>query len=256
MGFQVDPRDRSRASRGPITGATEWDFLTRAANNHWVGLFGVKPTEKSSFPPVSITCDKASGKVALSIPDHVIDHDVDVMALTLVGKFIGPRPNIYSVRVFVSQRWKIKGQVEVLTLPQSFFSFAFSCIEDIMTILSGVHGFSLTLKKWSMNMDMSDAFFETIHVWVKLPELPLEYWHEDIFKGIAGVFGELLSIDPMTTARKIMVYARICVGVSRSKDLPLLVELVLKLRTLVQTIEFESLPFVCLCKKAGHWAKC
>ncbi|XP_057838208.1 uncharacterized protein LOC131048314 [Cryptomeria japonica] len=105
-------------------------------------------------------------------------------------------------------------------------------------------------------MDMSDTFFETIPVWVKLSRFPLEYWHGDIFKGIAGVFGELLSIDPMMAARKIMVYARICVGVSRSKDIPSLVELVSKLGMLVQTIEFELLPFVCfLCKKVGHWAK-
>ncbi|GLJ18585.1 hypothetical protein SUGI_0330910 [Cryptomeria japonica] len=123
-----------------------------------------------------------------------------------------------------------------------------------MTILCGgpwiMGRSSLLLKKWSPNMDMSDAFFETIPIWVKLSGLPLEYWHEDIFKGIVGVFGETLSIDPMTTAKKRMVYAKIYVGVSRSKDLPLLIELVSKLGTLVQTIEFESLPFVCfLCKK-------
>ncbi|XP_059078021.1 uncharacterized protein LOC131876598 [Cryptomeria japonica] len=105
-------------------------------------------------------------------------------------------------------------------------------------------------------MDLSDAFFETIPIWVNFLGLPLEYWHEDIFKGIARVFGELLSIDQMTTTRKRMVYAKICVGVSRSKDLPSLVERVSKLGMLVQTIEFELLPFVCfLCKKAGHWAK-
>lgn len=52
------------------------------------------------------------------------------------------------------------------------------------------------------------------HVWVRLLGLPLEYWHDDIFKGIAEVFGELLSIDPMTATRKRMVYARLCVRIS------------------------------------------
>ncbi|XP_059066267.1 uncharacterized protein LOC131857598 [Cryptomeria japonica] len=242
----------SRASRvvQPIISA----FLTGATKNYWAGLFGVKSIGKSSFPPVFVTCDKVSGKVALSIPNQVIDHNIVVMVLTLVGKFSGPRPNIDSMRIFVSQRWKIKGQVEVSALPRVFFSFAFSCAEDIPTILCGgpwiMGKSSLTLKKWSPNMDLSDSFFETIPISVKLPGLPLEYWHEDTFKGITGVFGELLSIDPMMVARKTMVYARICVGVSRSKDIPLSVELVSKLGMLVQTIEFESLPFVCfLCKK-------
>ncbi|GLJ27488.1 hypothetical protein SUGI_0539270 [Cryptomeria japonica] len=122
-----------------------------AMNNHWAALFGVKPTGNSSFPPVFVTCDKVIGKVALSITDQVIDHNIVVKALTLVGKFSGPRPDIDSVRIFVSRRWNIKGKVEVSALPWGFFSFSFSCTEDIPTILCGgpwiMGRSSLTLKK-------------------------------------------------------------------------------------------------------------
>lgn len=111
----------------------------------------------------------------------MIDHKIAIMALTLVGKFSRPRPNIDSVRIFVSRGWKIKGQVEVSALPRGFFSFAFSCTENILTILNGgpwiMEMSSLTLKKWRPNIDLSNAFFETILVWVKLSRLPLEYWH-------------------------------------------------------------------------------
>ncbi|GLJ44195.1 hypothetical protein SUGI_0922490 [Cryptomeria japonica] len=76
MGFQVDPgyghpsrvppvdvphdMSSSRVSRvvQPITGATGRAFLAGSMNNCWPALFGVKPTRKSSFPPVSVTCDK------------------------------------------------------------------------------------------------------------------------------------------------------------------------------------------------------
>ncbi|XP_057841230.2 uncharacterized protein LOC131050928 [Cryptomeria japonica] len=182
------------------------------------------------------------------------------MGLTLIGKFSGPRPNIDVVRVFASRRWKLKGHVDISALPRGFFSFVFSYVEDILVILCGgpwaMGRSSLILKKWAPNLDISDAFFEIVFVWVKLLGLPLEYWHEDIFKGIAGVFGELLFIDPMTTSRKIMVYARIFMGLSRSKDLPSLVDLISKLGSVCQVIEYESLPFVCfLCKKARHWVK-
>ena len=54
---------------------------------------------------------------------------------------------------------------------------------------------TLTIKKWEPNMDLSDAFFLTTPVWVRLPSLHLEFWHEDIFKGIVGSFGELVAID-------------------------------------------------------------
>lgn len=112
MGFQVDPGDRhptgvpyvdvpcdmfsSWVSRviQPITGDIERAFLASAMNNHWAMLFGVKPTGKSSFPPISVTCDKVRDKVALSILDQVIDHNIAIMVLTLVGNFSRPRPNI------------------------------------------------------------------------------------------------------------------------------------------------------------------
>lgn len=52
------------------------------------------------------------------------------------------------------------------------------------------------------------------------------------------------------------MYARICVNISQNKDLPSSIEINSKLGMWEQTIEFESLPFVCFsCKKVGHWAK-
>ncbi|GLJ15988.1 hypothetical protein SUGI_0264660 [Cryptomeria japonica] len=81
-GFQVDLGDghptgvppvdvpcdmsSSRVSRviQPITRATERAFLASATINHWAILFEVKPTGKSSFPPVSVTCDKDEEEIA------------------------------------------------------------------------------------------------------------------------------------------------------------------------------------------------
>ncbi|XP_057837885.2 uncharacterized protein LOC131048058 [Cryptomeria japonica] len=115
---------------------------------------------------------------------------------------------------------------------------------------------SLSLRKWSPNMELNDSFFESAPIWVRLPGLLLEFWLEDVFSGIANSFGELVAIDPMTTTRKRLVYARICVNISQNKDLPSSIEINSKLEMWEQTTEFESLPFVCFsCKKVGHWAK-
>lgn len=58
---------------------------------------------------------------------------------------------------------------------------------------------SLTIKKWEPNMDLSNAFFLTALIWVRIPGLPLEFWHEDIFNGIASSFGELIAVDNAMT---------------------------------------------------------
>lgn len=93
-------------------------------------------------------------------------------------------------------------------------------------------------------------------VWTRLPGLPLKFWNEEVFKGIASSFGELLSIDPMTAKKSRLVFARICVNFNQMTDMPQSIEIISKLGKWTQVIEYESLPFACFnCKNLGHWAK-
>ncbi|XP_057863716.1 uncharacterized protein LOC131071779 [Cryptomeria japonica] len=115
------------------------------------------------------------------------------------GNFMGQRPNIETIREFVKNKWCFKGQVEVVALPKGFFSFYFSCEEDIVVVHYGgpwvVGKSSLALKKWTPNGTNFGSFFEVIPVWFRLPGLPMEFWNEDVFKGITSSFVELLSLD-------------------------------------------------------------
>ena len=76
------------------------------------------------------------------------------------------------------------------------------------------------LQKWSSKLDFSELFFQQAPVWVRLPDLPLEFWNEDVFMGVASSFGELLSIDPITTSKSKLTYARIYIGVREGDDMP------------------------------------
>lgn len=116
-----------------------------------VSLFGVKPNGKSSFPPVTISSVPSSGGVLIYIPDLIVDNNISLMALSLVGNFMDPRPNIETMRDFVKKKWHLKGKVEVTAMPKGFFSFKFSCEEDIVVIHYGgpwvIGKSSLSLKK-------------------------------------------------------------------------------------------------------------
>ena len=99
-------------------------------------------------------------------------------------------------------------------------------------------------------MDLSDAFFLTTLIWVRLPGLPLEFWHEDIFKGIAGSFGELIAVDNATALKSKLQSARLYVKVANLSNLPKKVELISKLGKRTQDIIYEDLPNSCFsCKK-------
>ena len=56
-------------------------------------------------------------------------------------------------------------------------------------------------------------------IWIRLIGLTLEFWVEDVFQGIPGTFGEILSMDPVTVLRRRMTYARICVGVFQGTNM-------------------------------------
>ncbi|XP_059066255.1 uncharacterized protein LOC131857586 [Cryptomeria japonica] len=84
----------------------------------------------------------------------------------------------------------------------------------------------------------------------------MEYWEEDVFTGIANAFGELIGFDPVTTSRRRLIYARICVGVGPEMDMPEEIEIESKLGKWKQNIVYETIPFGCFhCKKVGHWDK-
>ncbi|XP_057864416.2 uncharacterized protein LOC131072293 [Cryptomeria japonica] len=171
-----------------------------------------------------------------------------------------PCPNIEVVRAYVKHKWALKGNVKISALPKGLLTFAFSCEEDKIRILYGspwlVGKTALVLHKWHPNLNMSDSLLVQVPVWVKLPGLPLEYWAESIFSGIASSFGELLSIDPVTTSRRGLTHARFCVGIAHDVDMPEQIDIVSKLGTWKQQIEYESIRFACFhYKKVGHWAK-
>ncbi|XP_059070774.1 uncharacterized protein LOC131860385 [Cryptomeria japonica] len=112
------------------------------------------------------------------------------------------------------------------------------------------------IQKWYPNVGREDKFVVQVPVWIKLPTLPMEYWEEDVFAGIANAFGELIVIDPVMTSRRRLIYARICIGVGPKMDMPEEIEIESKLSKWLQNIVYETIPFACFhCKKVGHWAK-
>ena len=70
----------------------------------WASLFGVKPSGKSSFPPVKVVLGLEKGSCTIAIPDEIVDHSIASMASTLVRKFISPRPNIDVVRAYTLKK--------------------------------------------------------------------------------------------------------------------------------------------------------
>jgi len=175
------------------------------------------------------------------------------MDFTLVGKFLVAIPNLDSLRKMVKRKWVVRGEVDIPPMLNDFFSFIFNYKEDMKLVLcGGLWSFgkcSLTIKKWEPKMDLSNSFFLTTPIWARLPSLPLQFWHEDIFKDIASSFGELVALDNATATRTKLQSAKLYVKVVDLNHLLEKVELISKLGKKTQVIIFEDLRNSCYAYK-------
>ncbi|XP_059066523.1 uncharacterized protein LOC131857812 [Cryptomeria japonica] len=178
------------------------------------------------------------------------------MANTLVGKFFSMCPTVETVRKWVKDKWKLKGNVSVSTMPGALFLFKFTVEEDVALVLSSCWSYGqkkISLFRWKVGFDPSVDLQKTALVWVRLPGPPLEYWDESIFKWIGNSFGHFVGVDEITRTKSHLVYAHFCVQATVSMNLPNFITLKSRLGSWTQTLVYENATLFCQkCRKVRH----
>ncbi|KAK9175423.1 hypothetical protein WN944_027430 [Citrus x changshan-huyou] len=112
-----------------------------------------------------------------------------------------------------------------------------------------VAGHYLTVQPWSPHFDSSNEKIDKITAWIRLPGMPLHYYHKKIIRMLGHVIGKVIKIDYNTELATRGKFARIAVEVSLGS--PLISQFLLDGR--IQRIEYEALPTICFgCGKYGH----
>ncbi|KAL8151271.1 hypothetical protein V2J09_021079 [Rumex salicifolius] len=124
--------------------------------------------------------------------------------------------------------------------------------EDQTKVLSegpwAVFGRCLVIKAWTTAFKSSEPLTST-PVWVKVLNLPLQYYAEHLLTLIASSIGEPVKIDPKTLNTNRGRFARLCVAVDLEKPLKRTV-LINGERFL---LEYEGMPTICFdCGRYGH----
>ena len=76
--------------------------------------------------------------------------------------------------------WKPSGRVDMVDLGREFFLLRFSIIEDLEMVLKkgpwfiGEH--VLSIRRWETNFKPLEALVSSVAVWVRLNELPIQYY--------------------------------------------------------------------------------
>ena len=102
--------------------------------------------------------------------------------------------------------------------------------DDYVKILSGgpwfVSGHFLSIGGWVPNFKPSTANVSSIAVWVRLPELHVEYYEPLILRDLGNAIGSVLRIDTHSTTETQGRFARLCVQVDLDKPLIRIIKVV------------------------------
>ncbi|KAL0009628.1 hypothetical protein SO802_011130 [Lithocarpus litseifolius] len=123
----------------------------------------------------------------------------------------------------IRELWKQFGRTKCIDLGHDFFLIKFECKEDIDKVLEGGPWFIgqqfLTIRLWEPEFKASEASFSSVAVWIRLPELLIEYYVPVVLRKIGEAIGLVLRIDAHTANGARGRFPRLCVQVNLDKPL-------------------------------------
>lgn len=123
----------------------------------------------------------------------------------------------------LKEMWKPKGVMDVMDLPRKFFMIRFELEEEYMAVLTGrpwkAFGSYLMVQAWSPKIDPLRDEIVTTPVWVRLSNIPVNFYHRAILIGIASGLGRPIKVDLTTLNLERARFARVCVEVNLAKQL-------------------------------------
>ena len=121
----------------------------------------------------------------------------------------------------IRSMWNPRGAMDCIDLRFDCFLIKFELSEDADNILKGGCWFIgqhfLAIRQWEPKFQASSATLSFVVVWIRLPELPSEFYEHNALLKIGRAIGPILHIDANTANRARGCFARLCVQVNLDK---------------------------------------
>ncbi|KAF7811883.1 uncharacterized protein G2W53_032859 [Senna tora] len=150
--------------------------------------------------------------------------------------------------------WKLKAEPHLLGIGQGFVIINFKFVEDKWReLLAGptlIDGHFKSIQLWTPRFNPSENVRNVMSpVWVRLENLPLEFYHREVLVHIGNSLGTFLGLDADTNNMSKLKFARVCVLANLDKPLPPFI----CINEFYQKVTFEgSFGFCFWCGKNGH----
>jgi len=117
--------------------------------------------------------------------------------------------------------WKLLHKWKMVPLGKGYYNFHFESIDDFRKIwavgTANLKPGLLRLSQWTKDFSHYSQKQTHASIWIRLVELPQEYWREHTLKEIASAIGTPIDLDAPTRNRAFGHYAHLLVDIDLSK---------------------------------------
>lgn len=199
--------------------------------------------------------------VSITISQQIYENGLEVCKHNLQGRLVlnkGDKPyTTKDIHLKLQKQWKVSGEWSMRPLGRGFFEFTFSSDTDLRMVWAigtvNLKPGVLRLFEWTKDFNMNKQRNTHAQVWIRLMELPQEYWMDRTLREIASAVGTPLIIDSATTKRLYGHYARILVDMDFSRQMFHEITVEREGYSFNVEVAYEWLPAFCShCQNIGH----
>ncbi|GJW41952.1 zinc knuckle CX2CX4HX4C containing protein [Tanacetum coccineum] len=159
------------------------DINTKSTS--YVGFAGAsakdQPKVNSNFR--ILVADPVFDGVNISIPHKIVEKVSTRFEHTLYGYFMGKRMAFLVVEYYTRNNWAKHGLKRIMMNSKGFFFFKFDSRAGLEAVLEGgpwlIRKSLIILKKWSMDTRLVKEELTRISIWVKLHDVPIQFFEDD-----------------------------------------------------------------------------
>lgn len=189
----------------------------------------------------------------IKVSDEEIEDWSQSWMKTLVINVMGKRINYRALEIKLTRDWAKTGKIKIIDMPRGFYAVQFDSDDDYNNALFKgpwmIADHYILVQRWRRNFLKNARTEKKVVVWVRIPELPLEFYNKKFLTLMGNQLGKLLKIDALTSFQSRGHFARICIEMDLSK----LVVPQVAVRGETINLEYEGLHTICFhCGVYGH----
>lgn len=187
----------------------DWDDQIREQKVPKVGSNINRPLESGSCDAKDT--NKSGSKIKIDLIEEVEDERFLFEKQAVIARFIVPKMYRKTIHDWVDNNWR--KHIVIKFIPKGFFVAIFTEESERNHILEKKNWYlgnhPLYIQPWTPNFNPTPLAVYEVSAWIRLFNLPIEYWSDSSLEKIGRTLGTLLEIDEEIIENDLYTYTRL-----------------------------------------------